>query len=85
MALDPEFVSSLLCPESREPLALADDGLVAKVNGRVKDGLKNRGGEAVERPLDAGLLRADGKVLYPIWDDIPTLLVDEAIEVEGLG
>ena len=29
--------------------------------------------------LDAGLLRADGKFLYPVRHNIPVMLVDEAI------
>jgi len=85
MAIDPDFLASLICPESREPLSVADDGLVARVNKAVAGGLKNQGGEAVEKPLDGGLVRADGKVLYPIWDAIPNLLVDEGIALDALG
>ncbi len=85
MALDPDFLAALICPDSREPLAEADAGLVDKVNRAIADGLKNKGGEAVEKPLDGGLLRADGKVLYPIWNEIPNLLVDEGIAVDELG
>jgi uncharacterized protein YbaR (Trm112 family) len=33
----------------------------------------------LETPLDGGLVRADGQVLYPIIDRIPVLLVDEGI------
>jgi uncharacterized protein YbaR (Trm112 family) len=29
--------------------------------------------------LEAGLVRADGKVLYPIRDGIPVMLVEEGI------
>lgn len=86
MALDPDFLASLVCPDNREPLKLADPGLVDRVNGAIKGGrLQNRAGQAVSTPLEAGLVRADGAVLYPIWDDIPNLLVDEGIEVEKLG
>lgn len=86
MALDPDFLSSLVCPDNREPLKLADAALVDRVNGAIKDGqLKNRAGQPVSTPLDAGLLRADGAVLYPVWDDIPNLLVDEGIEVKALA
>ena len=41
--------------------------------------LTNRAGEPVRERLDGGLVRADGKVLYPIREDIPVMLVDEAI------
>jgi len=32
--------------------------------------------------IDAGLVRADGKFLYPIRHDIPIMLVDEAIPLK---
>lgn len=86
MALDPDFLSSLVCPDNREPLKLAEGSLVDRVNAAIKDGrLKNRAGQTVSTPLDAGLLRADGGVLYPVWDDIPNLLVDEGIDVKALA
>ena len=40
---------------------------------------KNVGGEAVDRPLEAGLVREDGQVIYPVRDTIPVLLIDEGI------
>jgi uncharacterized protein YbaR (Trm112 family) len=83
--VDPELLEMLCCPETKEDVALADAALVEKLNTLVEAGkLKNRGGEAVKEKLDAGLLRADGKVLYPIREDIPIMLIDEAILLEGL-
>jgi uncharacterized protein YbaR (Trm112 family) len=37
----------------------------------------------VTEEVKEGLVRADGKVLYPVRDDIPIMLVDEAIPLEG--
>lgn len=86
MALDPDFLAALVCPENGEPLKLADAELVDRVNAAIKDGrLNNRAGQPVSTPLDAGLLRADGGVLYAVWDDIPNLLVDEGIDAKALG
>ena len=42
-------------------------------------GLRNKGGEAVTEPIGGGLVREDGKLLYPIRDEIPVMLVEEAI------
>ena len=73
----------LVCPENHMGLQMADAELVAKLNQAVAAGtLKNMNGEAVEQPLDGGLLREDGKFLYPVIDKIPVLLVDEAIAME---
>ena len=41
--------------------------------------LVNRAGQPVREKMEAGLLRADGKALYPIREDIPVMLVEEAI------
>jgi len=46
-------------------------------------GLCRRGGQPVKEKLDAGLVRADGRFLYPIRSDIPVMLVDEAIPLAG--
>jgi uncharacterized protein len=46
--------------------------------------LKNKAGQSVKEPLDGGLLRADKKILYPIREDIPVMLIEEGIPVEGL-
>jgi uncharacterized protein YbaR (Trm112 family) len=80
-----QLLAMLRCPETRTPLKLAASPLVATLNARVaRRELKNRAGDILERPLDGGLLRQDGAVLYPIIDRIPVLLVDEAILLEQL-
>ena len=80
--ISPEFLAILRCPEDHSKLTLADSALVERINAAVAGKeLKNRAGQAVEKPLDGGLLRADGQVLYPIIDRIPILLVDEGILV----
>lgn len=83
--VDPELLEMLCCPETKEDVALADGLLVEKLNKLAESGqLKNRGGEIVKEKMDAGLLRADRKYLYPIREDIPIMLIDEAIPLEGL-
>lgn len=82
--LDPELLQILACPETKQPLTVADEALVARLNERrASGGLKNRGGEAVEGTLDGGLLRQDGRWLYPVIDGIPVLLIESAIEIGG--
>lgn len=79
-----ELLNILICPETRSRLTLADPRLVAKLNTRIEARqLRNKAGDLVEKPLDGGLLREDGSVLYPIVDRIPVLLVDESIPLEA--
>jgi len=78
--IDPELLEILACPDTHQPLAMADAELLASLNTAIEaDGLKNVGGAAVEGPLDGGLVREDGSIVYPIRDRIPVLLVDEGI------
>jgi len=79
-SLDPELLAILACPETHQPLAVADDALLGGLNERIAaGGVKNVGGEAVEAALEGGLVREDRAILYPIRDAIPVLLVDEGI------
>jgi uncharacterized protein YbaR (Trm112 family) len=78
--IDPEFLNLLCCPDTRQDLRVAESGLVDKLNQQIAAAaLKNRAGRPVTEKIDAGLVRADGKVLYPIRQNIPVMLVDEGI------
>lgn len=84
--VNPELLKLLVCPENKTALTEADPQLLEKVNAAVTNGtLKNRAGEMVPDPVEAGLVREDGKYLYIIRDDIPVMLIDEAIPLEQLA
>ncbi len=84
--LDPDLLAILACPETKEPVAPADAELLQRVNAAIDAGtVTSRDGQTVTRTLDAGLLRQDGKVLYPVRGGIPIMLIDESILVESLG
>ena len=83
--VNPELLEILVCPETKQTLKLADEDTLGKVNQAVAaGGLTNQGGNRVKKPLVEGLVREDGKVLYPVIDDIPVMLLDEAIRLELL-
>jgi len=82
--IDPEFIGQLCCPETRQALHPAEPALVDNINQLIKAGiLKNRGGQTVLKPIQGGLVRSDGKFLYPLREDIPIMLVEEALPLEG--
>lgn len=84
--VDPELLKILVCPENKTPVKLVDDDVIARANALLeKGGLKNRAGDVVDTKIDGGLLREDGAYLYPIRDDIPIMLIDEAIPYDQLS
>ncbi len=83
MALSPDLLEILCCPEDHTPVKVADQDLVGRLNAAIAAGkVKNRGGQPVAQPVDSALVREDGKVLYPVRDDIPVMIVDEGIHVD---
>ena len=84
MALvDPVLLEILVCPETKQPVKLADEALVQKLNTAAQEGkLKYRSGEAVDEKFDGGLIREDGKYLYPIVDGISVMLIDKGIPLD---
>jgi uncharacterized protein YbaR (Trm112 family) len=80
----PDLLEILACPEDKTPVRLMDDAALAALNERIKKGeVKSRGGAPVTEALQAALVREDGKYAYAVRDDIPIMLVDEAIPVQG--
>ena len=75
-----ELLNILCCPETHQPLAIADPALVQSVNARIAAGqARNRANQPVTEKIDGGLVREDRKYLYPVRGAIPVLLIDEAI------
>jgi uncharacterized protein YbaR (Trm112 family) len=82
MSLDPELVAILVDPETKRAVRQATAAELSGVNTRVREGsLRNRGGARVERELGEALVREDGRVLFPVEDGIPAMLIEESIEL----
>lgn len=78
--IDPELLKIMCCPETHQSIEPAESGLIEKLNQHINAGqLRNRAGQVVKEKIDGGLIRADKKFLYPIRQDIPIMLIDEAI------
>jgi len=84
--VDTSLLAILRCPESHSVLRSADAAVVGRLNAAVRGGwLRNQAGQRVEHVIDGGLVRAEGDLVYPIVDQIPVMLHDEAIPLDQLG
>ena len=75
----------LCCPQDHSKLSPVDDEVLRRLNAAIRDRrIVNRAGKPVDDPIDGGLVREDGAFLYPIIDDIPVLLRDDAIPLDQI-
>ena len=82
MPIDNELLEILVCPESQQTVSLASEQLLQQLNAEIDAArLRNRGGDVVEKHIEEGLIREDGKVLYIIDDSIPVMLIDQSIKL----
>lgn len=67
--MDKELLEILCCPATHQPLSVAGEKALAEAGVRLG------------KPLQEGLLREDGQVLYPVLNGIPLLLVEEGVSL----
>jgi uncharacterized protein len=80
-----DLLAILCCPETKQDVSLADEVIIEKLNEAVSRGqLKNKANKPVIESLDGGLIRSDRKILYPIREDIPVMLIEEGIPLDGI-
>lgn len=86
VTIAPDLLAILCCPETKQDVSLADETLIGKLNAAVSQGtLHNKAKKTVTEKLDGGLIRADQKILYPIREDIPVMLIEEGIPLEQVS
>ncbi len=80
--IDKELLAILACPDTHQGLQQAPEELLGRINARIARGeQRNVGGALVTEPLESGLVREDQKILYPVREEIPVLLVEEGLPV----
>lgn len=82
--LDPLLLQLLVCPETKQRLSPLPAERLQKLAALIQEGrVRNRSGALLRGPLSGALLREDGQLAYPVVDDIPVMLSQEAIPCEG--
>lgn len=83
LSIDKDLLTMLCCPETKQPVTVAEPALIQKINAAVARGqVTNKGMKPVSALLEGGLIREDRRILYPIRAHIPTLLIEEGIPLE---
>lgn len=78
-AVDSELLAMLRCPESLQPVRLAEEDTFRRILDQSRQGaLKNLQGRQVSADFEALLVREDKKRAYLVRDGIPVMLIDEA-------
>ena len=83
--MDPNLLNIICCPVTREKLSIATSKQLEFINAEITNStLKKLDGSIAEKPQSKALINATKTLLYPIEEDIPILLENEAIEVKGI-
>jgi len=80
--MNQDLVKILCCPETKQKVEFVEKDIIRDLNKKIAaKSLKNRGGLLVSDKMDDGLIREDKKYVYPVRNDIPIMLINEAIEL----
>ena len=78
--MDRKLLDILVCPSSRQPLALLEPAGLEALNRAIASGNVRRGDEAAQsEPLREALVTRDRRTVYRVDDGIPVLLAEDAI------
>jgi uncharacterized protein YbaR (Trm112 family) len=84
--MDKHLLDILCCPQSRTPVRVARRDEIEALNRAVAAGeLLTVAGKVVQASFACALITRDGKSVYRIEDDIPVMLVDEAVSTAQLS
>jgi uncharacterized protein YbaR (Trm112 family) len=67
--MDPALLELICCPLTHQTLRIAEKAELTRASAQVG------------RPLAEGLVREDGRILYPISDGIPLLVPEGGIPI----
>ena len=84
--MDRKLLDLLVCPATRQPLALLEPAGLAALNAAAAAGHLHRvDGATQSQPLREALVTHDRKLVYRVDDGIPVLLAEEALATAQLA
>lgn len=83
--MDRKLLDLLVCPATRQPLALLDKPGLDTLNAAIAAGSATRvDGAPQTEPLREALITRDRRTVYRVDDGIPVLLIEEGIAVASV-
>lgn len=84
--MDRKLLDLLVCPTTRQPLALLDQKALATLNEAIQQGGVVRGDGSVQsEPVREALVTPDRALVYRVDDGIPVLLAEEAMRGDRIA
>lgn len=79
--MNKEFYGFLCCPDTKQPVTELDADAVKALNKAIMKGqLKTVSDKVVKERMDTALVREDGKIAYPVRNNIPIMLIHEGFD-----
>ena len=82
--MDRKLLDILVCPATRQPLALLEPAGLEALNQAIAAAVARNDGSREAAPLREALVTRDRKTVYRIDDGIPVLLAEEGIATAQL-
>lgn len=80
MPISEDLLEILCCPETKVPVEMLPADKLEKLNQQIAAGaVAYKDGSKVDKPLVEGLITEDNQTVYRIDEDIPVMLIDQAI------
>jgi uncharacterized protein YbaR (Trm112 family) len=80
--INSKLIEILRCPQDGSRLHEAPPEVIDAINDAIDAGTAiSVAGERPSKRIDGGLIREAGDLLYPVIDEIPVMLPDEAIQL----
>jgi len=86
MTIDRKLLEILVCPVTKQRVALLSATRLESLNNKIAaGGVKDQAGDQLTETLSAALMTDNGSVIYPVESNIPIMLEDRSIATVQLG
>ena len=76
------LLAFLYCPATHQKLRQADESSIDICKEKISvEELRNIRGEVLMQTFESGLIREDGRILYPIFENVAQLLIGDGIQL----